>query len=562
MPWVLTLRKIAADVTGKTLEEVKQHYELLVDDVNLIESGRVTLPTYNSTSEGSTGNASDEGAGKKGGQPWNSNESNNGSKASRSDQERHKGIAWTEDEHSNEARVNGYGSSEQCEYSPELAPRPHSVSILEFGAVGDGKTLNTIAFQNAIFYLMSFADKGGTQLYVPPGQWLTGSFNLTSHLTLFLERGAVIIGFQDPFYWEVINLLPSCGQGIKAPAGRYLSLINGYMLNDVVITGNTGTIDGVGSIWWRSFTSHSLNYSRPHLIKLVASNSVVVSNITFLNTLTYGIHSVYCSNVHIHNISISAPSESPFTVGIVPDSSDNVCIEDCTISMGFDAIALKSGWDEYVEHVHLYNSKTGIVFRTTRGRGGYMKEIVISDIVILKNMTGTRFSINLFFARRLLDLAGYGVAVAVSKEFKGSFRGLTYKSPLLDLMIKSGRNGKNNGKGYYFYEKGSKPKPDLSILPIVEESRRLANIMPGGKPIFITDQEIVEMILFLIVNEACRVLDEGMVIQASDLDIACGLGMSFPSYSVFSDVFDEKIFKNLEVGSRARKHFTSWSGVG
>ncbi|RYR25202.1 hypothetical protein Ahy_B02g058860 isoform C [Arachis hypogaea] len=61
--------KIAADVIGKTLEEVKQHYELLVDDVNLIESGRVTLPTYNSTLEGSTGNASDEGAGKKGGQP-------------------------------------------------------------------------------------------------------------------------------------------------------------------------------------------------------------------------------------------------------------------------------------------------------------------------------------------------------------------------------------------------------------------------------------------------------------------------------------------------------------
>ncbi|XLS65730.1 hypothetical protein HN51_025704, partial [Arachis hypogaea] len=66
----------------------KQHYKLLVDDVNLIESGRVTLSAYNSTSEGSTGNASDKGAGKKGGQPWNSNsESNNGSKASRSDQD-------------------------------------------------------------------------------------------------------------------------------------------------------------------------------------------------------------------------------------------------------------------------------------------------------------------------------------------------------------------------------------------------------------------------------------------------------------------------------------------
>ncbi|KAL6190922.1 hypothetical protein ACLB2K_037316 [Fragaria x ananassa] len=44
--------------------------------------------------------------------------------------------------------------------SVQLKPRRHSVSILEFGAVGDGKTLNTLAFQNAIFHLKSFADKG------------------------------------------------------------------------------------------------------------------------------------------------------------------------------------------------------------------------------------------------------------------------------------------------------------------------------------------------------------------------------------------------------------------
>lgn len=41
--------------------------------------------------------------------------------------------------------------------------------------------------------------------------------------------------------------------------------------------------------------------------------------------------------------------------------------------------------------------------------------------------------------------------------------------------------GKNNGKGYYIYEKGRKPVPDPSVQPIVEESRRIANIMPGGK---------------------------------------------------------------------------------
>lgn len=91
--------KIAADVPGKTIEEVKHHYELLVDDINQIESGYVPLPSYNSSSEGSSSHAGDEGTSRRGGHSGHyNNESNHGSK-SRSDQERRKGIAWTEDEH-------------------------------------------------------------------------------------------------------------------------------------------------------------------------------------------------------------------------------------------------------------------------------------------------------------------------------------------------------------------------------------------------------------------------------------------------------------------------------
>jgi len=41
--------------------------------------------------------------------------------------------------------------------------------------------------------------------------------------------------------------------------------------------------------------------------------------------------------------------------------------------------------------------------------------------------------------------------------------------------------GKNNGKGYYMYAKGSKPKPDPSVLPMMEESRKLTNVIPNGK---------------------------------------------------------------------------------
>ncbi|KAL9325578.1 hypothetical protein ACSQ67_006223 [Phaseolus vulgaris] len=358
---------------------------------------------------------------------------------------------------SNEVRVNGDGGSRQCEHNPAPKPRPHTVSILEFGAVGDGKTLNTIAFQNAIFYLKSFADKGGAQLYVPPGTWLTKSFNLTSHLTLFLEKGAVILGSQDPFHWDVVDPLPSYG--------------------------NSGIIDGMGLAWWELFNSHSLNYSRPHIIELVASDHVVVSNLTFLNAPAYSIHPVYCSNVHIYNVSISAPPESPYTIGMVPDSSDHICIEDCVIETGYDAIALKSGWDEYgiaygrptenvhirrvhlqassgstiafgsdmsggisnilVENVHLYNSRSGIEFRTMRGRGGYMKEIVISGIEMVNIYTAMaatgycgshpddKFDPN---ALPLLDHIILQDMIGTNITIAGSFAGLQ-ESPFTNICL-------------------------------------------------------------------------------------------------------------------------------
>ncbi|KAL9151401.1 hypothetical protein ABFS82_11G049300 [Erythranthe guttata] len=160
----------------------------------------------------------------------------------------------------------------------------------------------------------------------------------------------------------------------------------------------------------------------------------------------------------------------------------------------------------------------------------------------------------------LQDLAGYGVAVATTKEFSLTFPDRTFATPLVELLIENGRNGKNNGKGYYTYEKGSKPKPDPAVLPIIEESRRLTNIMPNGKPISVTDEEVVEMILFPVVNEACRVLDDGVVVRASDLDIASVLGMSFPSYRggiiFWADTIGaDRLYRSLQKWSEAYGKF-------
>ncbi|XP_020595103.1 probable polygalacturonase [Phalaenopsis equestris] len=74
--------------------------------------------------------------------------------------------------------------------------RTHTASLTDFGGVGDGATLNTKAFREAIAHLAQFSGDGGGLLYVPAGRWLTGPFNLTSYMTLFLHRNAVILATQ------------------------------------------------------------------------------------------------------------------------------------------------------------------------------------------------------------------------------------------------------------------------------------------------------------------------------------------------------------------------------
>lgn len=79
-----------------------------------------------------------------------------------------------------------------CAGAVPARPRPETVSIAEFGGVGDGRTVNTWAFHKAVYRIQHQRRRGGTTLLVPAGTWLTGSFNLTSHMTLFLARGAVL----------------------------------------------------------------------------------------------------------------------------------------------------------------------------------------------------------------------------------------------------------------------------------------------------------------------------------------------------------------------------------
>jgi hypothetical protein len=91
----------------------------------------------------------------------------------------------------------GHGAIDSCAaFYRGSGRRAVTASVEEFGAVGDGVTSNTAAFRRAVAALEERAGGGGARLEVPPGRWLTGSFNLTSRFTLFLHHGAVILGSQ------------------------------------------------------------------------------------------------------------------------------------------------------------------------------------------------------------------------------------------------------------------------------------------------------------------------------------------------------------------------------
>ncbi|TVU03220.1 hypothetical protein EJB05_51251, partial [Eragrostis curvula] len=191
--------------------------------------------------------------------------------------------------------AGGAAAQETCAGAVPTPPqRGARVSVTDFGGVSDGRTLNTAAFSRAVASIERRHAPGGATLYVPPGVWLTGPFNLTSRMTLFLARGAVIRATQDTSRWPLVEPLPSYGRGRELPGGRYISLIQGNDLHDVVITGENGTIDGQGNVWWDMWKKGTLPYTRPHLLELRSSSDIIISNIVFHDSPSWNIHPVYC----------------------------------------------------------------------------------------------------------------------------------------------------------------------------------------------------------------------------------------------------------------------------
>ena len=218
-------------------------------------------------------------------------------------------------------------------------------NITRYGAVGDGKTLNSKAIQALID---KCAKQGGGVLVVPKGVFLSGSLFLKPGVNLEIQEGAVLKGSTD------INDYAKLNTRIEGHFEPWrAALINGDHVDHLRITG-PGTLDGSGEPFWKEFygrrdangKTKNLDVERPRLTFIQNSKDVKISGVKYLNSGFWNLHIYRCQNVVIEHCSFVAPSgptpnRGPSTDGIDVDSSQDIAISHCFFSVGDDCIALK-----------------------------------------------------------------------------------------------------------------------------------------------------------------------------------------------------------------------------
>ena len=127
---------------------------------------------------------------------------------------------------------------------------------------------------------------------------------------------------------------------------------------------------------------------------------------------------------------------------------------------------------------------------------------------------------------RMGDLAGNDIGWAIRKRRSVERANMKY-SKTADLLCEKGRFGPKTGAGWYDYQPGKRDAiPNAEVVKLIEDYRAANGITPRK----ISDEEIVQRLVFALVNEAAHILEEGIANKASDIDIAYIFGYGFPPY--------------------------------
>jgi len=120
----------------------------------------------------------------------------------------------------------------------------------------------------------------------------------------------------------------------------------------------------------------------------------------------------------------------------------------------------------------------------------------------------------------LLDEVGIDVAQKAGQVLSDAFGDRAQASELIKVLVRDERFGKKNGRGVYKWVKGKKTEPDPAVYQLVKASGT-----KRGDP-----KLLVDRMIFLMINEAARILDEGIAACAGDVDLAMIMGTGFPPF--------------------------------
>jgi hypothetical protein len=235
--------------------------------------------------------------------------------------------------------------------APPGATGGATFSVRDYGAIGDGVALDTAPINRA---LEACSLAGGGQVRFPPGRYLSGTIHLRSHLTLFLEPGATIIGTTNLALYEapaVPAFMP------EAKWGKWhRGLIVGENVEDVTITG-PGVINGN-----KVFDPAGEERMRgPHTIVFANCRGFAFRDLSIIDAANYAIFFQASDDIDIRNVKITGGWDGVHFRGAPTRWCHNVNITNCQFYTGDDSIA-----------------------------GRYWNNVIIADCIINSSCNGLR----------------------------------------------------------------------------------------------------------------------------------------------------------------------------
>ena len=308
----------------------------------------------------------------------------------------------------------------------EIVPAPvqipaNQVSLLDFGGVPDGITANTEAFSKAISAL---SKKGGGQLIVPEGIYLTGPIKLKSGIDLHVERGAVILFSPDKRdHLEKGKVRPAItaskchdvsisGEGIIDGNGAWWRAVKRSKVSDTEwkdFLKKGGTVTDDGALWYAYGLKHYPDIAddpmeqermRTHLVRFTDCERVRVTGVTLQNAPKFHLVPQHCTDVLIEGVTVRCPWNAQNGDGIDIMQSQRVVVRGCTVDVGDDGICLKGSEgaksladgpckDILIEHNVVYHAHGGFVIGSEFSGG--MENILVRHNTFSGTDTGLRF---------------------------------------------------------------------------------------------------------------------------------------------------------------------------